>query len=322
MDNVDHLNPETLETYFGAQRITVRLAASPDCRLTVDPGEQALELWTPALGVEPDVTTLHRVRLDREGTDDGECFVLTVDATGMHYEAYTLIAAIVDDMRLGLSFARATESALEAYRDLLAPRARMSRHSQEGLIGELLVLRHLIAEIGGAPALESWLGPRAEEHDFVLDGFDAEVKTTTSEERVHVIGTATQLQRSPDRPLWLVSIQLTRGGTAANARTLAETIADVRSSLDVPLKPFLQRLLILGWRDTDADLYTDRYILRSVPTAYLVDDDFPAITQKILDTAIVRADLITTVSYRLNVTTLTAGSPPPPMSAFVEQEIS
>ena len=57
--------------------------------------------------------------------------------------------------------------------------------------------------------MNSWRGPIGEEHDFGMSAPDVEVKTTLGERREHWISTATQLVPTGDRPLYLLSIQLT-----------------------------------------------------------------------------------------------------------------
>lgn len=322
-DPADYLNArltaETLETYFGADTVVpLNLSTSPACTLRIDPPGERLELWTPATGPEPDVDTLSRVSLSTEELDGGPWFVLTVDARGAHLEAYSLLAAVVDDLASGRPFHVAVARSLTSFRDLLAGRGRLSDEITIGLIGELLVLEHLLAVTVEATAVSAWLGPASEEHDFVLAGLDAEVKTTLAERRRHIIGSEMQLQTSPARPLWLVSIQLTRAGTAAGGFTLPDVITRVRARLTTAAAAVNAHLGTLGWRDADADLYRERYMPRTPPRAYLVDDDFPAVTRTRLDTVVPQADLVGPVSYRVDVSGLDAGIPPGELGGFVE----
>ena len=166
--------------------------------------------------------------------------------------------------------------------------------------------------------MASWLGPDSEEHDFVFAEFDAEVKTTRSEGRVHVIGTETQLQSSPDRPLYLISTQITGAGQAVDGFSLPALIGSVRESLESSRVLFDQHLSGLGWHDASADLYRDAYMLRSVPTAYVVDENFPAITSARLDAVVPQRQLVGSVSYRVNVTHLATIVPPSPLADYCE----
>jgi hypothetical protein len=321
--NEDHsldsrLTAATLESYFATRRVVpVRLADVPACTLRINAPADQLELWTPAEGPEPDVATLDRVGYHRVHVDDADWFVLVVDARGAHFEAYSLIAAVVDDLVAGRPFYAATARSLAAYRDLLALRGRLSEEKVIGLLGELLVLEHLLQTTDEGTAVDAWVGPRSEEHDFVLPDLDAEVKTTLGERRSHLIGSEHQLQSSKARPLWLVSIQLTRGGAAAEGFALTDAVQRVLAMLTTTATTVAAHLRTLGWREGDADLYREKYIPRSTPTAYLVDQRFPAITRHILEKSLTRPELVGHVTYRVDVTDLDAGVPPAPMGAFV-----
>ena len=321
MEPVTHLTPETLETYFRAGQVTtLRMAAVPDCRLRIDPPAHRLELWAAEDGPEPDVTSLARLTVSTEEMDSGAWLVLGVDAEGAHFEAYSLLAAVVDDLTRGRPFAAATARSVDTYRDLLERRSRLSEQKTVGLLGELLLLEHLAGPMGMAAASEAWLGPQSEEHDFVLSDVDAEVKTTLSERRSHLIGSETQLQSSPGRPLWLVSVQLTRAGAAVGGFGLPEVIDRVRAALVTGAHDVASYLLSRGWRDADSELYRERYVWRSRPAAYLVDERFPAVTRPRLDSVIPRPDLVGQVSYRVDVTSLQPGSPPGALASFVAKD--
>jgi hypothetical protein len=312
------LTAATLEAYFATRRVVpVRLADVPVCTLRINAPADQLELWTPAEGPEPDVVTLDRVAYQLAHVDNADWFVLTVDARGAHFEAYSLLAAVVDDLVAGRPFYAATARSLAAYRELLALRGRLSQEKTIGLLGELLVLEHLLQTADEATAVDAWVGPRAEEHDFVLPDLDAEVKTTLGERRNHLIGSEHQLQASQGRPLWLVSIQLTRAGAAAEGFALRDVIQRVSAMLTTTATTVAAHLRTLGWREGDADLYREKYILRSTPTAYLVEQSFPAITRSILEESLTRPELVGHVAYRVDVTDLDAEIPPGPLGAFV-----
>lgn len=300
-----HLDPKTVEEYF---RLGVKTAfplhSEPQVVMEIDPGREEIELRTPAAGSEPEVTGFERLSLVRVQHDGGEWFRLVVDARDMHYEAYVLLESIVDQLKSGASFRHAVSEAVSSLKDLLAGRPRLTEEKILGLLGELMVLTRAVDVLGEEAAMTAWLGPLAEEHDFAFTHFDAEVKTTKSESRVHVIGSETQLEPEPDRPLFLVSIQLTRAGLAEQGFTLPTLIADVRARLDQARRTFDTAIEGLGWRDKDADLYPMRYQPRSTPRAYLVDDQFPAITSGRLDQVIPQRPHVASVTYRVNVTDL------------------
>jgi len=318
-DHPSHLDPRTVEEYFrlGA-KTAFDLHSDPTVRMEIDPSLETIELTMPALGSDPEVTSFERLVFSRFVNAGDEWFLLRIDAKDMHYEAYVLVESIVDLLRSGASFRHAVSEALISLRELLASRRCLTDEKVLGLIGELLVLQHVISSSGEQIAIGSWLGPAAEEHDFSFRCFDAEVKTTKSEHRVHVISSETQLEPSPDTPLHLISIQITRAGTAAESFTLPSLITDIRESLDQSLRTFDSALEGLGWRDADKDLYKVRYQLRSVPRAYLVNAQFPAITSARLDAVVPNRPSVSSVSYRVNVSDLTHSTIGNPLHDFCE----
>lgn len=320
--NPQHLNPEAVEEYFRlGVRSAFNLSENPLTRLVIDPVRKEIQLLTPTAGGEPDVAAFERLTLRRRvpaGQSSG-WYELTVDASDMHYEAYVLIESIVDQLRAGASFRRAVSESLEALKDLLASRQRLTEEKIHGLLGELLVMSHVVEHDGEDAAIAAWLGPLAEEHDFGFPDFDVEVKTTKSEARVHVIGNATQLEPQPNRPLYLLSVQITRAGAAVDAFTLPQLIERTRSKLQRNLRAFDAALEGLGWRDGDADLYRTRYQLRSNPRAYSVDGCFPSITSTRLASVIPQPELVVSVSYRVDVTHLDGAAVPAPLNDFCEE---
>lgn len=314
------LTAETLDLYFRNKvPITLAVEGLKGGRLVIDGKAETLALWVPAEGDPPDVEGFERLELDIQETDAGECFVVTAYAERDHFETYSLLAAVVESMVRGMSLRTALADAVATYRGLLSSRGRLSPEKTAGLIGELLVLEHLLETLPETYVLATWVGPAAEEHDFVLREVDLEVKTTNSERRVHMIGSETQLTRTGTRPLWLISIQLTRGGRAAQAFTLPDVVDRIRSRLAEPDVLDIG-LAGVGYRSHDAGLYRDRYLVRTVPRAYLVDDDFPAISRRSLEAMVPAAESVTSVTYRIDVTALESARPPAPMDEFVEVE--
>ena len=314
------LTAATLDVYF-RNKVPVTLAVEglDGVRLVIDGKAETLSLWVPVDGDPPEVEGFERLELDIEETGGGGCHVVTAHAERDHFETYSLLAAVVESMVRGMSLRTALADAVATYRGLLSSRGRLSPEKTAGIIGELLVLEHLLTALPEAHAMASWVGPDAEEHDFVLSDMDLEVKTTTSERRVHMIGSETQLTRTGARPLWLISLQLTRGGRAARAFTLPDVVGRIRGRLAAPDVLDIG-LAGVGYRTKDAGLYRDRYLVRTTPRAYLVDDDFPAISRARLEASVPSAEYVAGVSYRIDVTTLGASLPPEPMDKFVEVE--
>ena len=246
-----------------------------------------------------------RTDIVEEPGDETVWFRVTVEAKGIEYEAYSLLQAVTDQLQQGDDLERALHVALDAFRGLLARAPRLSEDQEIGLFGELVALDRLIDGVGETEALAAWLGPRAEEHDFVLGEADVEVKTTRSERRIHVIHGLGQLTPTPGRPLHLMSVQVTGAGAAGNGQTLPELIERIRRRLRSGRTDFDDRLTDCGWEDAQADrLYTTRLLVRSEPRFYTVDEDFPAITSAGLSRIVTRPELVRSIDYRIDVTDL------------------
>ena len=134
------------------------------------------------------------------------------------------------------------------------------------------------------------------------------MKTTLSEDRSHRISSLTQLEPSPDRELWLVSVQLTSGGVGGT--TLPEQVQRTTDRLSNPgvLDLFASRLADLGWNPAHDYLYTRHFAPRAEMLTFRVTPDFPAITERRLRDAGFPIERFSHLSYVLH----TAGIPPDP----------
>ena len=314
------LSPEALEDYLSIDEVSLLPhGRSGDHLLMIDPRRHEITLTSPADGTHVAPKDLEHISVDLDETGDVPRYVLTVSTVDAPDAAYALAYAVVRQTDTGDSYAHALALAVEQFRSLLRARRRLSPSQETGLIGELTVLLHLYTTLGVDPTIESWLGPESEEHDFSLEGYDLEAKTTLSESRTHIVHGLDQLEPTLGRSLWLLSIQLTpagRGGgdslthlahrAIASAGTRSE---DVERALDA-----------VGWRAEDAELYSKRYVLRTEPRSYLVDDEFPAITRRRVDSAVPNAGLIgQDVSYQIDVSPLRHDVPGPELAALLQE---
>lgn len=314
----------SLERFFASGQRTKHLVDEKlELELVIDGSQQAFELQVPVVGSIPNLAGMERVKVTTRMIKGGQRFILTIDAAEMHVEAYGVVMSVVDAMRAGLNFEVATKAALRHLRALLEQRRRMTEQAVIGLWGELLVLQDLVNVMGPADALGSWMGPRGEEHDFSASATDLEVKTTLRERRCHIISGATQLQPSPGRGLWLLSIQITRAGSTEGI-SLPALIRQLRKSLADHLDAFDGYLAEVGWAPMDASFYDQRYMLRSKPTCYEVDNDFPAITPPRLHRVVPRAERVDGIVYTIDVTDLAESRIPAPfdqMSSDLKENI-
>jgi hypothetical protein len=128
-DDADHLTPETVEEYFRTGVATaLPLDTGLQAVLEIDPQRDELRLLLPAAGADPEVTAFERISLRRGPLAGraGEWFTIELDARGIHYEAYSLIESILDQVQSGASLRHAVSEAVAQFKGLLASRARLT----------------------------------------------------------------------------------------------------------------------------------------------------------------------------------------------------
>lgn len=275
----------------------------PEAVLILDPASRSLGLRFPASGGIPDVTELSHVGFEPVLEGATLWYVLTVKFDEDFSEVYALLCSIADRVQLGgEAFSTAVSATLENLEAILERRAVPTVEQQVGLAGELLVFHALAAQHGLEAAAGSWLGPAGEEHDFRLGDIDLEVKTTLGERRVHWISTLTQLVPTMNRPLYLVSIQLTRAG-ASDGWTLPEVVDRIRE-FGGPQELFESRLKGTAYSERARDLLTGRWSLRTAPAVYAVQGAFPAVTRERLASAVPMSELVLDARYQIDVGSL------------------
>ena len=297
----------------------VRIVGTPDVDLVIEPASQRVAVRGPwlATGDAPDLAQYRHLDT-RVGTDvRGDWVEFGVSGHGVLREAYPMLVAVADHVQLrGEAMGTAIGRVLSSYRELLSALGRLSEHQELGLYGELLVLNHLIGSIGEHRAVDSWRGPTREEHDFGLSDVDLEVKTTLSDDRSHRISSLTQLEPSPGRDLWLVSVQLTTRGMGGT--TLPELISWVADRLPAPVVQtrYAERLAGVGWDAAHSHLYSRQFVQRSPVCVFKVTPEFPAITARRLGSAGFPIERFSDVSYILHTAGLSPDSPPTEIEAL------
>lgn len=186
-----------------------------------------------------------------------------------------------------------------------------------GLFGELMVFEYLIGKIGTGSAASAWQGPLSEEHDFVFGNVHLEVKTTTSEQRRHMMHGFTQLVPLRGVPLSLVSIMLTRSNVDVG-RTLGQMVSRIRAQTGGYRPKVDDCLDALGWQDEETDLYTTYWAKRDAVRAYGVDHRFPAITFERLSQVIPNCEFLSDLSYRVDLTHFSPDTLPGFLADLVE----
>lgn len=108
----------------------------------------------------------------------------------------------------------------------------LSEETQKGLIGEIEVLKLLIANLGPKPALDAWTGPSGAPKDFELKADCIEVKARRGASQPFVkITNEHQLADVSDRRLWLAVLAVDKV-QQPHGRTLTEYVAEVTDLLE------------------------------------------------------------------------------------------
>ncbi|WP_210203065.1 PD-(D/E)XK motif protein [Pseudaminobacter soli (ex Li et al. 2025)] len=108
----------------------------------------------------------------------------------------------------------------------------LSEEAQKGLIGEIEVLKLLMANIGAKSALTAWTGPSGAPKDFELKADCIEVKARRGASQPFVkISNEFQLADVPDRRLWLAILAVDKV-QPPHGRTLTEHVVEVTDLLE------------------------------------------------------------------------------------------
>ena len=298
--------------------VVLPIAGAPACSLDIDPVHGTITLTTPFEPPEPSLAKWRNISFRPVVSPEGDKAELTVMVEDNVHGAYGLLTSIADQVQLEAEpLAAAVATAIDKHRDIFAGNTALSQDKEVGLFGELLVLEYLIATIGAGKAVETWQGPLNEEHDFVFSDVHLEIKTTTSEQRRHMMHGLMQLVPLRGVPLSLISLQLTRSNHEGG-RTLPEIISQLRAEVEGHRPKVDGALAAWGWKDEDAELYTTFWAKRSEARAYDIDDHFPAFTLERLAPVIPNMKVVSDVSYRIDVSHFENQTLPGSLAGLVE----
>jgi hypothetical protein len=238
---------------------------------------------------------------------------VVIGDAALFVEGFAILCAIADRIQLDqMSLLAAVEITIRNLRSLIsASSPSLTREDEIGLLGELLVVDSLLTTLSQEDALAAWRASadRPAEHDFGLAKLDLEVKTTSTESRVHWISSATQLMPSKDRDLWLLSHQLTSAGSNYG-KTLRDVAEQIRSGFTgVEVRSRYESILRRrGWPWADADL--GRWNFRFPSETYSVEGSFPRITLDVVGDAAVDTGGLRSLSYQVDLTNYSSEQEP------------
>ena len=176
----------------------------------------------------------------------------------------------------------------------------MSISSVIGLFGELLFLEHLVIEKEIA-ALENWVGPNGNRHDFEFSQHSIEVKTTTVKNgnNIHVSG-VTQLDAYPGKMVTILRVKLEM---EPNGISLPELVKKIANSNSLNEEKFKEKLLKVGYQSDKEHYYADICFQPIEFQIIPIDSKFPHITSKSL-LAVDPAARIKDIEYEVDVSGL------------------
>src|SRR6478736_1507180 len=164
-----------------ARGVPARIAIHGEPKLEIMIGEhgETLALLIPSLReISLSASRFESIGLDYIQIDGTDYIRFFTAAQALFPEFYVLISEIADMIQVEKKDPlQAIDDRLESWQALLGAVSLLSMEQQLGLMGELWVLRRLIA-VRGPEAVDTWTGPLGETHDFRFGDVEVEVKTT------------------------------------------------------------------------------------------------------------------------------------------------
>jgi hypothetical protein len=300
-----HLSSADFKSYLDTGvPINHPIPGTPGIILFTDPLYGRIGIRCPASPTDAvPATSLENLTIRRVKIGDRRAIEVTVTSPPLFLDAYPLLCTIADRIQLD-DFApgKAIAETIRKLGHLLRREDSPSRELEVGLLGEVALVATLILMQDPTSAVSAWRGSDREEHDFDIAQSDLEVKTTTSEQRAHWISSVTQLVPTGTRPLWLLSMQVTRAGESGTS--LSDLVKKVRAVVGngAMADQFEQRLNASGWREAFAETAIAKWRLRTQPALFRVADTFPCLVPDVLRGAGVDLDMVTHVRYRIDLT--------------------
>jgi hypothetical protein len=225
-------------------------------------------------------------------------------APALHRQFYHFATAVSERVVVDkLSPVDAAVLELQCFAELLKQSSILAVERQLGLLGELIFLERLRATKGEA-ALDAWLGPIGEPHDFRIGTLEFEIKTTVRPYRIHAINGTEQLVPTHGCKLFLISVQLAPAG-ASDGFSLADKIQNFVTLFQptpLRLQQFVANLEMSGVMMAELSNYNRRFTLRRPLAVIPVNKKFPAITRPLIQRMLGSvASRVESLNYEVNL---------------------
>ena len=163
----------------------------------------------------------------------------------------------------------------------LVKEVRTLKELEKGLLGELWFLDNLIDHLGPS-IIRDWRGSEGDRHDFRIQNNEFEIKTTSSDERIHYISSISQLEPSNECTLHLISIQIAPTKSGKNTLSVNKLISKIENKLGSQDYSSMFNLKLKEYINDDISValkMKTSYVLSTEPMYMIVDDNFPRISK-------------------------------------------
>lgn len=212
------------------------------------------------------------VRSISRGFDGDQVEIELVLTDSQHSDIFDLLirdlveaAEEPQDERAGLTRFLSRLSDWQQLLRRLAPRG-LAREAQQGLWGELWVLREVVAPVVGmAEAVRAWRGPLGADQDFQMGDINVEVKTSTAHALERIAISSERQLEVPDGVV-LVLMAMSLDARVGYGETLPDMVKHSKDAASVfgCLGLLDERLVLSGYEAQDEHLYSEiGYSVRS-----------------------------------------------------------
>ncbi len=293
---------ELKQQFESNQKITNPMRGSRNLKLIAGPGNQ-LELYIPTNGEDVEIElNIRAIETRTENTDNGEFFVLKVLNSQLLEFFFTFCCLLDDELTTSnKGLVKDILTVSKRWKDLVKE-VRTLKELEKGLLGELWFLDNLIDHLGPS-IIRDWRGSEGDRHDFRIQNNEFEIKTTSSDERIHYISSISQLEPSNECTLYLISIQIAPTKSGKNTLSVNKLISKIENKLGSQDYLSMFNLKLKEYINDDISValkMKTSYVLSTEPMYMIVDDNFPRISKTEYNN-LKHSSRINDIKYRLNV---------------------